>query len=71
MNDADQRLAEMGDAGKHRLQTAAVLDIFLAAVILHAAHPVEVAPGAEGFAVAGKHREPHLGVSVKLAKDLG
>src|SRR5579872_2381714 len=71
MHDSDEWLGEATYACIHSRKALAVFDVFLTAVLLHGAHPVEVAAGAEGFAVAENHREAHFIAALHVLDGLG
>ena len=70
LHAGNRRLGAFVDRAQHEGEFLGVLLVLLARVVGHAAHPVQVGPGAEGRAFGHQHDGAHLRVVAQLNEGL-
>jgi hypothetical protein len=59
------------DHAQHLGQLAGVGDVFIARVVGHAAHPVEIGAGAKRWALRAQHHGAHVGTAAYFSERCG
>ena len=70
MNPRNYRLGTLCDREVHSSQRACILDVFVARVLRHPLHPIQIGAGAERFSVSGKDNDTDVVTCSKFGEGL-